>query len=153
MDLLTTISHILSKFQSSFLLLLPVVIHLLIAAEHNNGMGEFSIKVASATQSSYSKWASMTATITATTGTATATATYSTSPIPTSTSYDYIVVGGGVRIFSFSNTFLPYKRESSCYVIVPFCETAGFRILKIVCSRLEESRWQINLRKVESPCS
>ncbi|EMR89102.1 putative cellobiose dehydrogenase protein [Botrytis cinerea BcDW1] len=64
-------------------------------AEHNNGMGEFSIKVASATQSSYSKWASMTATITATTGTATATATYSTSPIPTSTSYDYIVVGGG----------------------------------------------------------
>lgn len=78
---------------------------ILTAAEHNNGMGEFSIKVASATQSSYSEWATRTATITATTGTATATATYSTSPIPTSTSYDYIVVGGGVRKDLFFHSF------------------------------------------------
>ncbi|PQE24748.1 cellobiose dehydrogenase protein [Rutstroemia sp. NJR-2017a WRK4] len=63
--------------------------------QHNNGMGEFQIKVASATQASYSKWASMTATTTAVTGTASATATYSSTAVPTATSYDYIVVGGG----------------------------------------------------------
>lgn len=85
-------------------------IYILTTVEHNNGMGEFSIKVASATQSSYSQWASQTATITATTGTATATATYSTSPIPTATSYDYIVIGGGVRIIISSSRFLSCSR-------------------------------------------
>lgn len=63
-------------------------------------MGEFQIKVASATQASYSKWASMTATTTAVTGTASATSAYSFTAVPTATSYDYIVVGGGVRIVS-----------------------------------------------------
>jgi cellobiose dehydrogenase (acceptor) len=64
--------------------------------EHNNGMGLFNVIVASATQASYSKWATMTPTATATnTATATATASYSSIPVPTGTTYDYIVVGGG----------------------------------------------------------
>ncbi|KFY02053.1 hypothetical protein O988_02378 [Pseudogymnoascus sp. VKM F-3808] len=63
-------------------------------AQHNNGMGEFKIEVASATQASYSIWASMTATATSVSGTAGPTATYSSNPVPTST-YDYVVIGGG----------------------------------------------------------
>lgn len=60
-------------------------------------MGEYSIAVASATQASYSNWATLTATHTNTaTGTATASATsYSSTPVPTAATYDYIVVGGG----------------------------------------------------------
>lgn len=64
-------------------------------SQHNNGMGEFQIIVSSATQASYSKWASMTATATAVTGTATATSSYSSIPVPTGTTYDYVVVGAG----------------------------------------------------------
>ncbi|KAF8856767.1 carbohydrate-binding module family 1 [Acephala macrosclerotiorum] len=64
-------------------------------AQHDNGMGEFQIKVASATQASYSIWATKTATGTIATGTATATATFSGVPVPTTTSYDYVVIGGG----------------------------------------------------------
>lgn len=63
-------------------------------AQHNNGMGEFQIKVASATQASYSVWASMTATVTTVTGSSTPTSTYSSKPVPTNT-YDYVVVGAG----------------------------------------------------------
>ena len=64
-------------------------------AQHNNGMGVFSVAVASATQASYSSWATKTATGTSATGSATATASYSGIPVPTTTSYDYIVVGAG----------------------------------------------------------
>lgn len=65
--------------------------------QHNNGMGEFSIPVASATQASYSKWATLTATQTYTSGTSTptATASYSAIPVPTGVTYDYVVIGGG----------------------------------------------------------
>ncbi|TVY84745.1 Cellobiose dehydrogenase [Lachnellula suecica] len=65
--------------------------------QHDNGMGEFAIPVASATQASYSQWATLTATETYTTGTATATATtsFSSVPVPTGTTYDYVVIGGG----------------------------------------------------------
>ncbi|KAL3423699.1 cellobiose dehydrogenase [Phlyctema vagabunda] len=66
--------------------------------QHDNGMGAYNIKVASATQASYSVWATRTATYTNTaTGTATATATAgpSSKPVPTSATYDYIIVGGG----------------------------------------------------------
>lgn len=63
-------------------------------AQHNNGMGEFKVEVASATQASYSIWASMTATATSVSGTAGPTATYSSNPVPTTT-YDYVVIGGG----------------------------------------------------------
>ena len=58
-------------------------------------MGEFQIEVASAVQSSYSIWASRTATTTGATGTATATTTVSSVPVPTSVTYDYVIVGGG----------------------------------------------------------
>ncbi|CZR65777.1 probable cellobiose dehydrogenase [Phialocephala subalpina] len=64
-------------------------------AQHDNGMGEFQIKVVSATQASYTLWATKTATGTIATGTATATATFSAVPVPTTTSYDYVVIGGG----------------------------------------------------------
>ena len=64
-------------------------------SQHNNGMGEFEILVASATQASYSVWATSTITgITSATVSSTATATYSSKPVPTST-YDYVIVGGG----------------------------------------------------------
>ena len=61
-------------------------------------MGEFSIAVASATQASYSNWATMTATTTYTSGTATPTSTptsISAVPVPTGVTYDYVVIGGG----------------------------------------------------------
>ncbi len=64
-------------------------------AQHNNGMGEFVIQVRSATQASYSAWATKTATGVMATGTATSTATFSSIPVPTQTSYDYIIVGAG----------------------------------------------------------
>ena len=64
-------------------------------SQHNNGMGEFQIEVASATQASYSIWETMTATATVVTGTLSPTSTYSSIPVPTSTTYDYVVVGGG----------------------------------------------------------
>lgn len=59
-------------------------------------MGIFQVQVASATQASYSKWATMSATTISTTSTATATSTstYSSRPVPT-TYYDYVVIGGG----------------------------------------------------------
>jgi hypothetical protein len=85
-------------------------------------MGEFQIKVASATQASYSKWASMTATTTAVTGTASATSTYSSTAVPTATSYDYIVVGGGVRIISLALTLhclAEFMRDDLALVDVP----------------------------------
>ncbi|TVY55538.1 Cellobiose dehydrogenase [Lachnellula cervina] len=66
--------------------------------QHNNGMGEFSIAVASATQSDYSKWATETATTTytSTTSSGTPTATsISASAVPTGVTYDYVVIGGG----------------------------------------------------------
>ena len=62
--------------------------------QHNNGMGEFQVEVASATQASYSIWASMTATVTSVTGTTSPTSTYSSRPVPTTT-FDYVVVGAG----------------------------------------------------------
>lgn len=64
--------------------------------QHNNGMGEFKVEVASATQASYSIWASMTATTTATSvsRTVSPTSTATSKPVPTST-YDYVVIGGG----------------------------------------------------------
>ncbi|KAG9229698.1 putative cellobiose dehydrogenase [Amylocarpus encephaloides] len=63
--------------------------------QHDNGMGVFNIPVASATQASYSAWATKTATGPLATGTSCTTATYSGIPIPQDTSYDYIVVGAG----------------------------------------------------------
>lgn len=67
-------------------------------AEHDNGMGVFQIPVASATHTSYSSWAGLTATHT-NTATATATATsvpeVSAVPVPPGTTYDYVVIGGG----------------------------------------------------------
>ncbi|TVY40768.1 Cellobiose dehydrogenase, partial [Lachnellula subtilissima] len=66
--------------------------------QHNNGMGEFSIKVASATQSDYSKWATLTATTTYTSTTSSGTSTptsISASAVPTGITYDYVVIGGG----------------------------------------------------------
>lgn len=64
--------------------------------QHNNGMGEFVVLVASATQASYSVWATQTVSgVVTATGTATATATYSAVPVPTGTTYDYVVIGGG----------------------------------------------------------
>ena len=64
-------------------------------SQHNNGMGEFQIEVASATQASYSNWATLTATATAVTGTAVATSSYSSIAVPTGTTYDYVVIGAG----------------------------------------------------------
>jgi cellobiose dehydrogenase (acceptor) len=58
-------------------------------------MGEFQIEVASATQASYSNWATLTATATAVSGSSAPTSSYSSIPVPTSTTYDYVVVGGG----------------------------------------------------------
>jgi cellobiose dehydrogenase (acceptor) len=63
-------------------------------SQHNNGMGEFEVDVSSATQASYSIWASMTATATSVSGTVRPTSTSTSRPIPTST-YDYVVIGGG----------------------------------------------------------
>lgn len=63
-------------------------------SQHDNGMGEFKITVASATQASYSIWATMTATGTSVSGTIGPTSTHSSKPIPTLT-YDYVVVGSG----------------------------------------------------------
>jgi cellobiose dehydrogenase (acceptor) len=63
--------------------------------QHNNGMGEFQIIVASAVQSSYSIWASKTATATAVTGSSTPTSTISSRPVPTGNTYDYVIVGAG----------------------------------------------------------
>ncbi|RDW73920.1 cellobiose dehydrogenase protein [Coleophoma crateriformis] len=65
--------------------------------QHNNGMGEFSVAIASATQASYSNWATLTATHTntATATAAASTTTVSSQTIPTGVTYDYIVVGGG----------------------------------------------------------
>jgi len=66
---------------------------------HDNGMGVYQILVPSATQASYSKWASMTATHT-TSATAGPTTTVAPPvvtgiPVPTGTTYDYVVIGGG----------------------------------------------------------
>lgn len=58
-------------------------------------MGEFQVVVKSATQASYSSWATLTATGVVPTGTATTTASYTGTPVPTAASYDYIVVGAG----------------------------------------------------------
>ncbi|TAQ89554.1 cellobiose dehydrogenase [Chlorociboria aeruginascens] len=66
-----------------------------VIAQHNNGMGEFQIEVASATQASYSVWATQTVTSTGPTGSATATSSYSSIPVPTATTWDYVVVGAG----------------------------------------------------------
>jgi len=57
-------------------------------------MGEFEIQVASATQASYSVWATMTQTVTQVSGTSSPTSTLSSRPVPTG-SYDYVIVGGG----------------------------------------------------------
>ncbi|OBT67703.1 hypothetical protein VE03_03484 [Pseudogymnoascus sp. 23342-1-I1] len=64
--------------------------------QHDNGMGEFKVEVSSATQASYSIWASMTATTTATSvsRTVSPTSTTTSKPVPTST-YDYVVIGAG----------------------------------------------------------
>jgi cellobiose dehydrogenase (acceptor) len=62
--------------------------------QHDNGQGEFVIQVASATQASYSQWATMTATGVIATGTS-VTTSYSSIAVPTGISYDYIVIGGG----------------------------------------------------------
>jgi cellobiose dehydrogenase (acceptor) len=64
-------------------------------SQHNNGMGEFKIVVSSATQASYSAWATRTATATTVTGTTAPTSTFSSIPVPTGTTYDCVVVGGG----------------------------------------------------------
>lgn len=61
-------------------------------------MGEFSIAVASATQSDYSKWATETATTTYTSTTSSGIPTstsISASAVPTGVTYDYVVIGGG----------------------------------------------------------
>lgn len=63
-------------------------------AQHNNGMGEFVIQVASATQASYSEWATRTATATQVTGTSAPTSVVSSRPVPTDT-WDYVIIGGG----------------------------------------------------------
>lgn len=69
-------------------------------AQHDNGMGMYVIDVKSATQASYSKWATQTntATASATSSSATTTApatSISSIPVPTSATYDYVIVGGG----------------------------------------------------------
>ncbi|KAN0105813.1 cellobiose dehydrogenase protein [Hyaloscypha variabilis] len=63
--------------------------------QHNNGMGEFQVAVKSATQASYSAWATKTATGPTATASASATATISSVPVPTGITYDYVVVGAG----------------------------------------------------------
>lgn len=63
--------------------------------QHNNGMGIFQIIASSATQSSYSNWATMTATTTQPGGTSVPTSTVSSQPVPTADTYDYVIVGGG----------------------------------------------------------
>lgn len=68
-------------------------------AQHDNGQGSFQVIVKSATQASYSKWESMTATAAPPSSTTAAptstTAPASGVPVPTSTTYDYVVIGGG----------------------------------------------------------
>ncbi|RFU33237.1 hypothetical protein B7463_g3098, partial [Scytalidium lignicola] len=66
--------------------------------QHNNGMGEYSIVVESATQTSYSAWLSSATTISVPTssGTSVPTSTpVSSVPVPTGATYDYVIVGGG----------------------------------------------------------
>lgn len=63
--------------------------------QHNNGMGEFQIVVKSATQASYSSWATKTATGPTATASVTVAATISSVPVPTGVTYDYVVVGAG----------------------------------------------------------
>ena len=58
-------------------------------------MGEFQIVVKSATQASYSAWATKTATSPTATASASVTATISSVPVPTGVTYDYVVVGAG----------------------------------------------------------
>ena len=63
-------------------------------------MGMYVIDVKSATQASYSKWATQTNTATASATSSSATTTASATsissiPVPTSTTYDYVIVGGG----------------------------------------------------------
>ena len=65
---------------------------------HDNGMGVYQLLVPSATQASYSVWASATAThtATATSGpTVTPTPVVTGIPVPTGVTYDYVVIGGG----------------------------------------------------------
>ncbi|CAG8953832.1 hypothetical protein HYFRA_00006724 [Hymenoscyphus fraxineus] len=68
-------------------------------SQHDNGQGSYRIIVSSATQESYSKWESMTATAappsSTTTLPTTTTLPVSGVPVPTQTSYDYVVIGGG----------------------------------------------------------
>ncbi|KAF2090894.1 hypothetical protein K490DRAFT_71198 [Saccharata proteae CBS 121410] len=66
-------------------------------SQHDNGMGEFGVKVESARDARYASWTSMTGTgnvATTTTATATTTTACKGSAVPT-TPYDYIVVGAG----------------------------------------------------------
>ena len=67
--------------------------------QHNNGMGEFQIKVASAANTNYAKWAALATTAptssAAPTSTAAPTPTISGIAVSTATSYDYVIVGGG----------------------------------------------------------
>jgi len=58
-------------------------------------MGEFQIAVKSATQASYSAWATKTATGPTATASVSVTATISSVPVPTGMTYDYVVVGAG----------------------------------------------------------
>lgn len=63
-------------------------------------MGMYVIDVKSATQASYSKWATQTNTATATASSSSTTTTtpatsISSVPVPTSATYDYVIVGGG----------------------------------------------------------
>lgn len=64
--------------------------------QHNNGMGEYSIPVASITQTSYSAWLASATSISVSSPTsAPPTSTVSSIPVPTGATYDYIVVGAG----------------------------------------------------------
>jgi cellobiose dehydrogenase (acceptor) len=87
--------------------------------QHDNGMGEFQIIVANATNANYTKWAGLTGaapttsvsasasiaptgnstgTVAAPTAAPTTSATPTTFtgvPVPSATSYDYVIVGGG----------------------------------------------------------
>jgi cellobiose dehydrogenase (acceptor) len=67
--------------------------------QHDNGCGWYQVIVASATQASYSQWATQTPVGTPTaTPTATASVTSSTIssiPVPTASTWDYVIVGSG----------------------------------------------------------
>lgn len=63
-------------------------------------MGMYVIDVKSATQASYSQWATQTNTATASATSSSATVSASATsiasiPVPTSATYDYVIVGGG----------------------------------------------------------